>query len=144
MAVFVCIIVLTWLLIDAFSNRNEVIGVERKYRLKKQQDFNRVYNRGKSFSNRELVVYYNYNKEIPKQRLGISVSKKVGNAVVRNRIRRIIKEVVRQLQRDNRLKSNIDIIIIARQPTAKMQYQDFKRSIIDLFYKSSIVIRNNK
>ncbi len=118
--------------------------MEKKHRLKRRKDFNRVYNRGKSFSNRELVVYVYYNKETPEYRLGISVSKKVGNAVVRNRIRRFIKEVVRQLPLEVRLKNNIDLIIIARQPTANMDYQDFKRSIIDLFNKSSIVIRNNK
>ncbi len=118
--------------------------VEKKYRLKKRHEFNRVYNRGRSYSNRELVLYVYNNKNTPQQRLGISVSRRVGNAVVRNRIRRLIKEVVRQLQKDFKLKDNVDLIIIARQPSAEMNYQDFQRSIIDLFKKSSIVIRDNK
>ena len=118
--------------------------MEKRFRLKRRQDFNRVYNRGKSFSNCELVLYVYYNKETKEQRIGISVSKKVGNAVMRNRIRRLIKEVVSQLKREFTLKGNLDLIIVARQPAAQMNYQDFRRSIIDLFNKSSIVVSNNK
>ena len=59
--------------------------------IKKDSDFRRVYQRGKSLADRNLVIYTMKNKS-DKSRIGISISKKVGKAHVRNRIRRCIKE----------------------------------------------------
>ena len=65
--------------------------MEKAYRIKKNTDFQTIYKRGKSVANRQFVVYtYNSNKN--HFRLGISVSKKLGNAVTRNRIKRAIRE----------------------------------------------------
>ena len=116
--------------------------MERKYRLKKKHEFNRVYNKGKSIANRDLVLYYYSNKQTPELRLGISVSKKVGNAVTRNRIRRLLKEVVRSLRQEIEIKQHVDLIIIARQQAANMDYNDFMRSVKDLLNKSGLVIGN--
>lgn len=115
--------------------------MQKKYRLKKKKDFKRVYIKGKSFSNRELVLYVFNNYKVEDYRLGISVSKKIGNAVTRNRIRRLIKEVVRSKAGEIKIKKNIDIIIIARKPSSEMNYCDFERSIIDLYKKAKIIIR---
>lgn len=118
--------------------------MEKRYRLKKKHEFNRVYNRGRSTANRELVLYHYNNRETPELRLGISVSKKVGNAVTRNRIRRLAKEAVRQLRLELNLKPHIDLIIIARQPAVDMNYNDFVRSIKHLLKKSGLVIGNSR
>jgi ribonuclease P protein component len=64
------------------------------YRLKKNAEFRVVYRKGKSFSNNLLVLYIYKNKK-DFNRLGIVVSKKVGKSVIRNRIKRLIKESFR-------------------------------------------------
>ena len=64
---------------------------KRTQGLKKDSDFRKVYKHGKSFANRNLVMYILDNKS-DSTRVGISVSKKVGNAINRNKIRRRIKE----------------------------------------------------
>ena len=62
--------------------------------LKKNKDFQEVYKNGKSYANKYLVMYVLY-KEETRNRIGISVSKKVGNSVVRHRLKRMIKEIYR-------------------------------------------------
>lgn len=119
-----------------------VIFLQKKYRLKKRKDFKRIYIRGKSYSNRELVIYLLNNPYVEDYRIGISVSKKIGKAVIRNRIKRLIKEVLHNQLKKFRIKKNVDIIIIARKPTLTMQYLDFERSIIDLLKKSNLLIKD--
>ncbi len=115
--------------------------MQKEFRLKKKKDFKKVYIKGKSFSNRELVLYVFNNFKVNDYRLGISVSKKIGNAVVRNKIRRLIKEVVRKKATNIKIKKNIDIVIIARKPASEMNYTDFERSILDLYKKAKIIIK---
>ena len=66
--------------------------MEKAYRIKKNSDFQFIYKKGKSVANRQFVIYTQPNKALNHFRLGISVSKKLGNAVVRNRIKRAIRE----------------------------------------------------
>ena len=79
--------------------------------LKKNKDFQVVYKNGKSYANRYLVLYIRENG-MDKNRLGISVSKKVGNSVKRNRARRLMKENYRFLGEN--IKEGYDLIFIAR------------------------------
>lgn len=79
--------------------------------LKKNKDFQLVYKCGKSYANKYLVMYIKENNT-GKNRLGISVSKKVGNSIVRHRLTRLIRESYR-LQED-RFRCGIDIVVIAR------------------------------
>ena len=65
--------------------------------LKKSKDFQNVYNKGNSYANRLLVMYVLEN-HTDKNRLGISVSKKVGNSVIRHHLTRLIREGYRKLQ----------------------------------------------
>lgn len=83
--------------------------------LKKNQDFRHVYTNGKSYANRYLVMYILKN-DLSRNRVGISVSKKVGNSVVRHRITRLIRESYRL--NELRFSSGLDIVVIARA-TAK-------------------------
>lgn len=83
--------------------------------LKKNKDFQKVYSEKKSYANKYLVMYTMKNNT-DQNRLGISVSKKVGNSVVRHRTTRLIRESYR-LNQDN-LKTGYDMVVIARQ-TAK-------------------------
>ena len=79
--------------------------------LKKNRDFQNVYKKGKSYANRYLVMYVLEN-DTDRNRLGISVSKKVGNSVIRHHVTRLIRESYR-LQEDM-FNSGLDIVVIAR------------------------------
>ena len=82
--------------------------------LKSNLDFRRVYKQGKTRANKYLVMYVlkNEDGDSGKNRLGISVSKKVGNSVVRHRVKRLIKESYRL--NEARFNSGLDIVVIAR------------------------------
>ena len=110
---------------------NETIG------LKKDSDFRNVYKRGKSFANKHLVMYILENK-LESSRVGISVSKKVGNAINRNKIRRRIKESYR-LRIDENVRSGYDIVFIARVGIKEAQYKDIEKSILNLAKKANIL-----
>lgn len=88
-----------------------------------------VYHHGRSKANRQLVMYIREN-ELEKNRLGISVSKKIGNSVVRHRLTRVIREVYR-LNGEN-LKKGLDIVVIARGGAKGKGYEELKQSFFHL------------
>ncbi|MFV0518630.1 MAG: ribonuclease P protein component [Lachnospirales bacterium] len=108
--------------------------------LKKNNDFRRVYNKGKSIANRQLVMYFMPNRQ-KLNRLGISVSKKVGNSVVRSRVTRLIKESYR-LNEDN-FEVGYDIVIIARNTMLGLDYWQTEKSLMHLFRKQSLLKKEN-
>ena len=93
--------------------------------LKSQRDFKRVYKQGK-YAHDVLLVMHIVNNNLGKTRLGISVSKKVGCAVVRNRVRRLIKENCR-LMGHAVMKSGYDIVIVARVPVGQLKDNAFSQ-----------------
>lgn len=97
--------------------------------LKKNKDFQKVYRKGKSYANRYLVMYVLEN-HMNKNRLGISVSKKVGNSIVRHRLARLIRESYR-LQED-RYRCGIDIVVIARIDAKEKTYKDIDGAMLHL------------
>lgn len=120
--------------------------MQRENRLTKREDFNKVYRHGKSSANQQFVVYYMKRPGFVQQadrdfRLGISVSKKVGNAVVRNRLRRMIKEIVRH--NGDRIVGQTDLILIARKPAADMEYKEMEKSILHVLRRASLFERKN-
>ncbi len=109
--------------------------MRKEHRLRQRSDFRRVFRCGKSVANRQFVLYSYARKDNGPVRIGISVSKKVGNAVVRNRIRRRVKEVVRQWT--EQLPEQNDFIIIARRPAAEMDYKQIQSSLRHVFNKGN-------
>ena len=104
-------------------------------RLRKDSDFRRVYKHGKSFANRYLVMYIMRNN-LEYNRVGISVSKKVGKAIVRNKVKRRIRESFR-LDVDKKIKSGYDIVFIARVAISDMQYNEINKSIARVAIKDA-------
>ena len=97
--------------------------------LKKNRDFQTVYNKGKSLANSYLVMYVMDNG-LEKNRLGISVSKKVGNSVVRHRLTRLIRESYRLSE--EHFRSGIDIIVIAMAGAKGKGYHQIESALIHL------------
>jgi ribonuclease P protein component len=117
------------------------LPVEKILRLAKREDFNKVYRYGKSVANHQFVLYYLPQPKLEHFRLGVSVSKKIGNAVVRNRLRRMMKEIVRL--KKEQMTPQFDYILIARKPSAEMDYQAMEKSIFHVIRKASLLKRND-
>jgi ribonuclease P protein component len=97
--------------------------------LKSNIDFSKVYKNGKSYANRLLVMYIKENGT-GSNRLGISVSKKVGNSVVRHRLKRLVKESYR-LQ-EAVFNSGLDIVIVARKEAPLLTFDQTNKSLLRL------------
>ena len=103
--------------------------------LKKNSDFQQVYRHGTSYANRYLVMYVLENQYM-KNRLGISVSKKVGNSVVRHRVTRLIRESYRL--NELLFKKSLDIVVIARPSAKEKSYQEIESALLHLAKKHEI------
>ena len=97
--------------------------------LKKNMDFQNVYNNGKSYANKYLVMYVLENNK-NKNRIGISVSKKVGNSVIRHHITRLVRESYRL--HEDMFNSGLDIVVIARVNARNAGYHEVESAILHL------------
>lgn len=98
--------------------------------LKENSAFRRLYYRGQSAANRYLVVYCRRNR-LHVTRLGLTVSAKLGHAVVRNRLRRRLREIYRS----NEAKAGYDIVVVARSAAVDAEFSDLSRSLTALLAK---------
>lgn len=100
--------------------------------IKKNHDFLNVYHHGKACMNRTLVIYClkTQNKE---NRYGITVSKKIGNSVVRHRITRLIRECIRY--NNKKFPIGYDIVIVARRGACKISCQKMEQEFLHLMKK---------
>ena len=97
--------------------------------LKKNRDFQNVYKNGKSKANKYLVMYVLEN-QLDSNRLGISVSKKVGNSVIRHHLTRLIRESYR-LNKEM-FHSGLDIVVIARESAKDRKYKEIESALLHL------------
>ena len=97
--------------------------------LKKNRDFQNVYKNGKSNANKYLVMYVLEN-QLDSNRLGISVSKKVGNSVIRHHLTRLIRESYR-LNKEM-FNSGLDIVVIARESAKDRKYKEIESALLHL------------
>ena len=97
--------------------------------LKKNRDFQNVYRNGKSKANKYLVMYVLEN-QLDSNRLGISVSKKVGNSVIRHHLTRLIRESYRL--KKERFNSCLDIVVIARESAKDRKYKEIESALLHL------------
>lgn len=109
--------------------------------LKKNKDFQVVYKRGKSYANRYLVMYVWENGQ-NRNRIGISVSKKVGNSVVRHHLTRLIRENYRLLE--GKFLCGYDIIIVVRVNGKNSTFADMKSALIHLGRLHEIYISDSQ
>ena len=114
--------------------------------LKSSKEFALVYNKADSFANRNLVMYKSKNS-LDKNRIGISVSKKVGNSVVRHRLTRQLREIFRlenSQYKNNKLNMSYDIIIIVKVNAAALTYHKLESAYMRLCGKLGLKDRNNE
>ncbi len=97
--------------------------------IKRNEEFRAVYQSGKSYANKYLVMYVKKN-ESETGRLGISVSKKVGNSVVRHRITRLIRESYRL--NESKFHSGWDMVVVARQSAKGRNYFEINSALLHL------------
>ena len=117
-------------------------------RLSRSEDFARVYRSGRSVANRYLVLYY-FERSSPESaeatvgpRVGFSVSKRLGTAVDRNRIKRVLREAYSANCRS--LGGNVDLVLIARTPVVELLetggFAAVEAKMLEVFGKASLVV----
>ena len=97
--------------------------------IKQNYEFRRLYSKGKSCANAYLVVYCRKNRA-GRSRIGYTVSNKVGHAVVRNRIRRRLREIFRLNQ--GGLAQGYDMILVARTRAVGAEYRELERAFLNV------------
>jgi ribonuclease P protein component len=112
----------------------------RSGRLSHSAEFERVYRHGRSTANRHLVLYTFPNPAAETPRLGLSVSRKVGGAVERNRVKRLLREAFASIEGE--LLSGHDIVVVARPPAGELAdregLQGIKASLLELIAKAKL------
>lgn len=103
--------------------------MDKKHRIRKNMEFQKVYKSGKSYGNRNLVLYV-YKNELNYTRIGFTVTKKIGNAVTRNRVKRRMREVSR-LNFD-KIKPGYDLIFIAKKSLVGLEYDELEKSVFHI------------
>lgn len=117
--------------------RWEYITVQKRLRLRKKEDFAKVFKHGKAAANHQFVVYVKSSPAAESFRFGVSASKKIGNAVVRNRMRRRVKEIVRRME--PMVKPHVDIVCIVRKPALELDHNALKKSIQHVFKRANLL-----
>lgn len=110
----------------------------RIWRLRPRGEFERVRQHGRSTSHRLLVIIVQARAAEPEAppRIGVAAGKRLGNAVIRNRIRRRTRAAVQQIY--PRLAPGWDIIIISRAPAVEASVQDITTALQDVFSRAGV------
>ena len=113
--------------------------MRKAYRVKSEKDFQNVFHQGESKANRQFVVYKLPKNEQKHFRVGISVGTKLGNAVLRNKIKRRVRHALTELEKEKNLDPAFDFIVIARNPVKQMAFSEIKKSLSHVLSLSGII-----
>lgn len=107
--------------------------MKKEYRLTSNSSFQYIFRNGqKAYTN----LFVLYRVKAANIKVGISVSKKVGNSVIRSRVKRRIKEAFRQIIEN--IDGNYNFVIVAKQNSAQAEFADFKNAIIKVLEEQKI------
>lgn len=107
--------------------------MQKQTHLTQPEQFNLVFREGSTQTDRFLVLKARPN-QLDYYRFGISVSKRIGNAVVRNRVKRVLREILRLAD----LNSGWDIVVIVRNPASSGDYTLLNKSAVSLLSRAGI------
>ncbi|MCL1918484.1 MAG: ribonuclease P protein component [Peptococcaceae bacterium] len=111
--------------------------LERKFRLNKKQEYKKVFAKGFRYVSRLVVVYIVKGRSVEQSQIGFIASKKVGNAVKRNRAKRLMREVVRQ--KKTVFKGPCLMVCIARSAITRASFDDVEKSLCYMWKKGGIL-----
>ena len=109
--------------------------MKKSFRVKREKDFKAIFKGGTSFANRKFVVYQLENQQ-NHFRVGLSVSKKLGNAVTRNQIKRRIRHILLSVR--EHLADNVDFVVIARKGAESLDYAEMEKNLLHVLKLSKI------
>ena len=109
--------------------------MKKNFRVKREKDFKEIFQYGTSFANRKFVVYQLENQQ-NHFRVGLSVSKKLGNAVTRNQIKRRIRHILLSVR--EHLADNVDFVVIARKGAESLDYAEMEKNLLHVLKLSKI------
>jgi len=110
----------------------------KRNKLCKNEQFQAVYRRGKSFANRLLVMYVLPNN-CDIRRVGVAAGKKLGNAVMRNRVKRLLREAYRLHQHE--FVNGIDLILVGRRPLVQANLTQTVEALLSVAAKAGILVK---
>jgi len=119
--------------------KQDVAAVRGERFLNKTGQFDIVYNGGKSWAGKEIVLRALPNA-LEASRFGFVVSRRLGKAVIRNRVKRRLREIARQTP----VQPGWDIVVIARVPAAEADYKSLERSVRMLLLRAGIIVGENE
>ena len=114
--------------------------MKKSFRVKREKDFKAIFKDGTSFANRKFVVYQLENQQ-NHFRVGLSVSKKLGNAVTRNQIKRRIRDILQSVK--GRLVEHVDFVVIARKGVETLEYAEMEKNLLHVLKLSKIYQEGN-
>ena len=115
--------------------------MKKIYRIKKSEDIQQIIKKKISVGNKNYIIYIMKNSEAKHFRLAMSVSKKIGNAVVRNRQKRLIKQVI--IEHKQQILP-FDIFVIARSNVVNLAFNEVESNIIYLLNKANVLIKEKQ
>ncbi len=110
--------------------------MKKENRLRKNMEFKKVYKSGKNYWNRNLILFIKKNGD-KNTRIGISITKKIGNAVVRNKLKRRIKSINEDYITS--IKSGYDIVIIPKKNAVELTFKDLESAVKHIYKISGLL-----
>ena len=112
------------------------VAMRKELRLRRRKEFDSVFRRGRIWAN-DLLVVRTLPNELEHNRYGFVISKRLGKAVTRNRVRRRLREGIRSLS----LRPGWDVVISGKTPASQAGFQELKRAVVELFGSAGILDR---
>jgi len=110
--------------------------MKKENRLRSNMEFIRVYTEGKSYGNKNLVLYVRKN-DIGITRVGFTVSKKIGKSVVRNKVKRRMREICRL--EFHRLKNGYDLVFVPKKNVVDISYKELESAMLHILKISNVL-----
>ena len=114
--------------------------MKKSFRVKREKDFKAIFKEGTSFANRKFVIYRLENKQ-KHFRVGLSVSKRLGNAVTRNQIKRRIRHILQNAKGE--ISEDVDFVVIARNGVEALGYAEMEKNLLHVLKLSKIYQEGN-